>query len=303
MDRSNGAATYSEEQLARYLDHVGYPRREHAPSPLDTLAELVARQICRAPFESLALHYSQHHTLSLDLDALYHKIVVEGRGGYCMELNAFFAAVLRGLGFAVLTVAGRVMGPDGRYTGWSHMVNLVTVDGTRYAVDVGFGSLEPMCPVPLTPGFEFTQIAPCRGRLEHRALAQHTDPSQRLWVYSTQDDAAAPWVERNCFADVEFFPADYAPINYHLMTHPTSYFVQTVLAMRGVWDPEARRVGGVVTLHKAEVKRRMAGGEQELLETLRTEEERVRALEKYFDVVLTPLEQRGISGMTSELRG
>lgn len=118
MDRGNGTAAYSEEQLARYLDHVGYPRSQHAPGPLDTLTELVGRQICRAPFESLALHYSQHHTLSLDLDALYRKIVVEGRGGYCLELNAFFAAVLRGLGFAVLTVSGRVNGHDGRYTGW-----------------------------------------------------------------------------------------------------------------------------------------------------------------------------------------
>lgn len=183
------------------------------------------------------------------------------------------------------------------------MVNLVTVDGTKYVVDVGFGSLEAMRPVPLTPGVEFTQIAPRRGRLEHRALAQHTDPAQRVWVYSTQEDAAAPWVERNCFTEAECFPDDYALMNYHTMSHPTSYFVQTVLAMRGLWDEGARRVGGVLTLHKDEVKRRMAGAETELLETLRTEAERVRALAEYFDVVLTPLEQRGIRGMASELKG
>ena len=183
------------------------------------------------------------------------------------------------------------------------MVILVTIDGSRYAVDVGFGSLEPMRPLPLTPGFEFTQVAPRRGRLEHRALAQHTDPAQRMWVYSTRDDDDAAWVERYCFAEDEYFPDDYERMSYYAMSHPTSYFVQTVLAMRGLWDEGARAVGGVLTLHKDQVKRRLAGHDMELLETLRTEEQRVRALKTYFDIALTPLEQRSIRGMATELKG
>ena len=49
-----------------------------------------------------------------------------------------------------------------------------------------------------------------------------------------------------------------------------------------------------------EVKRRVRG-KTEILETLQTEEDRVKALEKYFDMHLREGEIQGIRGMTSEL--
>ena len=66
------------------------------------------------PFENLSLHYSAHHTISLDPTVLYAKIVGQqgekpnGRGGYCMENNALFASVLRGLGYDVYSVGARI---------------------------------------------------------------------------------------------------------------------------------------------------------------------------------------------------
>lgn len=111
------AHTYSEEELERYLSHVKYPREQHAQDPLETLAQLMSRQIARVPFESLSLHYSQSKRLSLDPDALFQKIVADSKGGYCMELNAFFGGMLRSLGYKVLNVGGRVKVPNG-WTGW-----------------------------------------------------------------------------------------------------------------------------------------------------------------------------------------
>jgi len=184
------------------------------------------------------------------------------------------------------------------------MINLVTIAGQRYAVDVGFGRDEALIPLPLQHGFEFTQVHPQRGRLEHRALAQHTDPAQRLWVYSSQAAPGAEWVERNAFSEVEWFAEDYRVSNYHTMFNPTSFFVQNVLAFRGVLNEESGRVEGLLTLFRDTVKRQMAGdGEAEVVETLKSEEERVKALNKYFGVELTPQEQRGIRGLPSELRG
>lgn len=112
------APALTDEQLERYLAHVGYPRERHAADPLALVTELMARQISRVPFESFALHYSQQRVVSLDLDALFDKIVVRRRGGYCMELNGFFAAVLRRLGFTVLNVGARVQVGGGVYSGW-----------------------------------------------------------------------------------------------------------------------------------------------------------------------------------------
>jgi arylamine N-acetyltransferase len=107
---------YTEPQVDEYLDHIGYPRSTHQ-HPLDVLAELQKRNLARIPFESVSLHYSKHRLLSLDLEDLFDKIVRNGRGGYCMEVNAFFGAFLRSLGFTVTSVGARVKGPNG-YKGW-----------------------------------------------------------------------------------------------------------------------------------------------------------------------------------------
>lgn len=114
--------TYTQDQLERYFRHIGYaPKDADAAAEKDDLGRLAMlqlRHMARVPFESLTLHYSKHHRLSLDLEDLFEKIVDKGRGGYCMEVNAFFGAVLRSLGYTVINVGGRVKAGDGEYKGW-----------------------------------------------------------------------------------------------------------------------------------------------------------------------------------------
>ncbi|EXF79430.1 hypothetical protein COL5a_005128 [Colletotrichum fioriniae] len=293
--------SYTEEQIGRYLHHINYPREKHASDRLQLLKELQAHQLARVPFESLTLHYSKHRLISIDLEDLFDKVVVQGKGGYCMELNALFGAVLKGLGFTVVSVGAKIKG-DERFGGWSHMLNLVTIDNQRYVVDVGFGKGATMIPVPLNKetGHEFTTIAPLRGKLVYQKLDQNTDSSQRMWVYSSTDTADGPFRERNCFTEQEFFPEDFEVMNYAVMMRPTSYFVKTVLCMRTILNTETREAEGTIVLHKDEVKRKI-GDKVELLETLNSEAERVRAIEKYFYISLTPAEQRAIKGMPQEL--
>jgi arylamine N-acetyltransferase len=181
------------------------------------------------------------------------------------------------------------------------MVNIVTVDNTRYSVDVGFGSHQPMQPVPLLDKHTFVQIAPRRGRLEHRSISQHSEPSQRVWVYSTQEDASAPWVERNLIVETEFFRADYEAMNMSTMSAKTSFFVQNVMAMRAILNEETGVVDGIYTLFGNKVKRHMSNDDPQLVAELRTDEDRVRAIRDYFGVRLSDLEQRGIRGLPTEL--
>ncbi|GJC88537.1 arylamine N-acetyltransferase 2 [Colletotrichum liriopes] len=301
--------SYSEEQLDRYFQHVNYPREEHAADRLQLLTELQAHQLARVPFESLTLHYSKHRLVSLDLEDLFDKVVVQGKGGYCMELNALFGAVLKGLGFQVVSVGGKIKGED-RFGGCnpsliatrSHMLNLVTIDGQRYMVDVGFGKGATMIPVPLHKDSspEFTTIAPLRGKLVYEKLEQNTDPGQRMWVYYSTDSADGPFRQRNCFTEQEFFAEDFEVMNYAVMKRPTSYFVKTVLCMRTILNPETKKAEGTVVLHKDEVKQKI-GDKVEVLETLKNEGERVKAIEKYFYITLTPGEQKAIKGMPQEL--
>ncbi|KAK2057139.1 N-acetyltransferase [Colletotrichum caudatum] len=295
--------SYSEEQLDRYFRHINYPREKHASDRLQLLTELQAHQLARVPFESLTLHYSKHRLISLDLGDLFDKVVVQGKGGYCMELNALFGAVLKGLGFDLISVGGKVKEED-RFGGWAHMLNLVTVDGQRYMVDVGFGKGAATVPVPLvrrgSDAEGFTTIAPLRGRLLYERLEQHTDPAQRMWVYYSTDSAEGPFRQRNCFTEQEFSPEDFEVMNHAVMSLPTSYFVKTVLCVRTILDRETKRAVGTIALHKDEVKRKI-GDKLELLETLKNEAERVEAIEKHFGIALTPGERKAIKGMPQEL--
>jgi arylamine N-acetyltransferase len=179
------------------------------------------------------------------------------------------------------------------------MVNIVTISGDRYLVDVGFGANEPVAPIRLDSGHEWEGVAPHRGLLEYRAVAQHGDPAQRLWVYSTREAAGGPWAEMYAFAELEFFPEDYEVMNLRTMTSPTSFFTQTVVAMRTVLDDSG--AVGVLTMAKNHVRRRM-GDATEVLATLETEEDRIKALEEHFGVKLSQGEQAGIRGLVSEIK-
>ena len=120
-DGSQGS-TYSLKQIERYYDRTSLPRRHRQPhiitqsnsvgsgEDLDFLKTLIKYQLAAVPFENLELHYSTHHTISLDPEHLFPEIVDRnaGRGGYCMENNTFFGTVLRSLGYNVLTIGARV---------------------------------------------------------------------------------------------------------------------------------------------------------------------------------------------------
>ena len=115
--------TYTPEQIQLYFERIALPTEHRtcaaAVNPerartledgLPFLEALMRHQLASVPFENLELHYSSHHTISLDHLHLFHKIVERdsGRGGYCMENNLFFATVLRSLGFEVRTCGARI---------------------------------------------------------------------------------------------------------------------------------------------------------------------------------------------------
>ncbi|NLB43456.1 MAG: arylamine N-acetyltransferase, partial [Clostridiales bacterium] len=73
-----------------YLERIGYQ------GPLDnsykTLAALQEAHLKAVPYENLDIIYGI--PLSLEIPDLYHKIVIQRRGGYCFESNALFRWLL-----------------------------------------------------------------------------------------------------------------------------------------------------------------------------------------------------------------
>ncbi|KAM0277071.1 hypothetical protein ACHAQH_006079 [Verticillium albo-atrum] len=291
---------YTPAQLDAYFERINFPKAKHPADPLALLTALQRQQVTTVPFESLTLHYSKHHRISIDPEDVFAKVVTHRHGGYCMELNTFFAAVLRALGFTLIHAGARVK--DGSWLGLSHMVNIVTIDGTRYLVDVGFGSNGSCQPIPLSedPAVACFEREHLRARVTRRAIDIHTDPEQRVWVYETALPGAEEFEAQYSVVDAEFFAEDFEIMNLATSTLPTGLFVKTVLATLQVGGADGE-VEGVLILLKDVIKRRIGRGKTEVLETLKNEDERVRALEKYYGVVLTEEEKKGIRGLASEI--
>jgi len=108
--------TYTRDQLSKYVECIrpnpSYTletlESEIKSDPLAALGRLQLRQMAFNPWGNVALHYSWHRALSLDPEALFHKIVERRLGGYCMENNTFFSTVLRSLGFELYVTGARV---------------------------------------------------------------------------------------------------------------------------------------------------------------------------------------------------
>ncbi|PVI00341.1 arylamine N-acetyltransferase 1 [Periconia macrospinosa] len=304
-------------QLSLYLTHLfptspstphpTPPLSSHPPSTQHTyLTTLLTHHLATIPFENLSLHYSPHRQISLHRDALFQKIVGDGkgRGGYCMENNALFGLLLKGLGFVVYEAGARVWNPsaEGEGEGSSHMINIVTIGTKKYHVDVGFGSQGPIVPMPLDTSSPIQpHLTPASARLQYKNIPGTTDPSQRYWVYEHRASPNTSFQPRYCFTELEFLPSDYQVMNYFTSTSNKTWFTRTVVVERKVMGEGGELVGDV-TVNGDVMKRRGKDGVKEREVKFASEEERVRALEEEFGIRLDEVERDGIKGLPSEIK-
>jgi arylamine N-acetyltransferase len=317
--------TYTTEQVDQIYHRIRLPEQyRYSPSEetkeitrgdgaLELLSALQRHHLANVPFENLELHYSPTKVINTDHKLLFQKIVTQntGRGGYCMENNLFFATLLRTLGFSVMSTGGRVntavqpsgdIGPEERYTGWSHMVNIVTIQGKRYMVDVGFGTGQATHPLLLVDREPTMNVRPSQQvRLRWDAISQAENKDAKLWIFERQDKADGPWIPTYCFPDnVEYLPADYAVMSYFTSTSKTSFFTYKLIVAKFVLDEAGEEIIGTKVMFGNRAHKRILG-EKEELGTFEKEEERVKALEQHFDLRLTESQQAGIRGMVSAI--
>lgn len=111
---------YTDKQLETYLSRISYPSSEVGASlvqsvrqnvtknALGTLFELQRRHLASIPWGNSGLHYSQHHTISLNPATLFEKMVERRLDGYCMENTGLFHIILRSLGYVVYAIGARI---------------------------------------------------------------------------------------------------------------------------------------------------------------------------------------------------
>jgi len=208
------SATYSDVQIKQYLERIGFPSGEKIKPDLPTLTRLAACHLQTVPFENLALHYAKNPNVDVSPDFLFDKVVTRHRGGYCMEQNLVFAALLKSLGFDLYTIGGRVALPFG-FTGWQHMGIIVTIDGAEYLTDVGFGGNGPTQPIPIFKDGKILSepvfgVLPEEHRVVKGPLAGASKKGYQVWHLQHRRNQQTDWRSIYVFEkDVEFILPDY----------------------------------------------------------------------------------------------
>ncbi|KAJ5779326.1 hypothetical protein N7457_007046 [Penicillium paradoxum] len=312
--------TYTDQQLESYLKRIGYSktaqsdsnllqhvRQEIQKDALATLCDLQRWHLTAIPWGNSGLHYSHHHTISLNPDILFEKLVERQLDGYCMENTGIFFIVLRSLGYLVYATGGRVShaaagGEDiGLFTAFGHMILIVIIGGEKYMVDVGFGNNGATAPLLLREGTTATAIAPSEMRLVRENIVEFTDPNRKIWIYQTRYNPESNWIPQICFSDEEFLPQDFGIMNFSVSQSRTSWFTKVFFCVRMIMNQSGTEIIGQCVMSGKEVKQRLRG-QTEILQVLETEDDRVKALAKYFDMHLRESEIQGIRGRTSELK-
>jgi N-hydroxyarylamine O-acetyltransferase len=226
-----------DANIDAYFERIGFSG-SIAPT-VQTLEQLHQLHPAAIPFENL--DPLMDVPVRLELRNLEQKLLFERRGGYCLEQNLLFKAMLEDLGFAVTGLAARVNWghPLEEERPLSHMVMLVEIAGTQYLSDVGFGSATLTAPLRLKADIE--QQTPHE---MFRLLGG--DPDWRLEIRIGEE-----WRPVYSFGTSEQSFEDYVRIN-DLVQSDTN-FRDNVIAAR---SDKGRRI----TLRNRELKIHPTGG-------------------------------------------
>ena len=210
--------------IQTYLTRIQYlkPVRPDA----QTLQGLHLAHMQNVAFENLDIGLKR--PILLTEEALWNKIVLQKRGGFCYELNGLFAWLLKEIGFNVSYLNARVYTRAGDLgIDFDHLALRVRVSNetTHWLADVGFGDSFNL---PLRFEESNEQVQGLRSyRLEQAGDGYIT------W----QKNYDGSW-ERQYFFDLQphQFPIDYEPACLYHQTSPESSFTRGGIISRATPD-------------------------------------------------------------------
>jgi N-hydroxyarylamine O-acetyltransferase len=194
----------------------------------ETLHGLQSAHLLSIPFENLDIGLNQ--PIQLSEEALWDKIILRKRGGFCYELNGLFARFLKQIGFDVTYLNARVFNREGKPgIDFDHLALLVKIpqEPTRWLADVGFGDsfTEPL-------SFEM-------GNEQVQGLRSYRLEQTTKGYITWQKNYDGTW-ERQYFFDLQphNFPDEYEAACLYHQTSPKSSFTRASIISRAT--PEGR---------------------------------------------------------------
>jgi N-hydroxyarylamine O-acetyltransferase len=212
------------------MDILQYLKRIQYSGPVNpdaqTLHRLQHAHLLHVPFENLDIGLKR--PIRLGEEALWDKIILHGRGGFCYELNGLFARLLQEIGFDVTHLNARVYNREGKLgIDFDHLALLVQIPGQagRWIADVGFGD-------------SFNEPLSLNGpEIQEQGLRAYRVEQLHDGYATWQRNYDGSW-ERHYFFDLQphRFPEEYlSACNYH-QTSPQSSFTRESIISRATPD-------------------------------------------------------------------
>jgi len=199
-----------------YLKRIGLSA---APAvSIDGLNALIWAHQTHVPFEDLNTSWLRL-PVSLEIPALYDKVVLRRRGGYCYELNALFTRLLLDLGFDARSVFCRVVRGRDFLPPCAHRAVVVALGQELYFCDVGFGG-------PMPAGA--LQVADGAGRDVHGEFFC-VDRFDDYWWTVSRDTSAGVREAVLQFNTFPQTPQEFIAANMKSALDPESIFVKQLL--------------------------------------------------------------------------
>lgn len=194
-----------------YFHRIGLELPEDLTPNSALLRQLHLAHCTTVPYENLDM--IRGIPTSLEADALFHKIVEEGRGGLCFELNGSFGNLLRALGYQVTDYAARYLRGESTLPMRRHRVLKVEATDGTWLCDVGIGEVCQREPVRLEEGLVQEQFG------ETYKLEKEEFLGWVLW-----DLYKGSWRKFYSFTEEPQLEVDYIAPNFYCEQHPDSPF-------------------------------------------------------------------------------
>lgn len=238
--------------ISTYLMRIDYT--EPVKPDVQTLRGLQRAHMLHVPFENLDIGLKR--PIQLSEEALWNKLVVQKRGGFCYELNGIFGRLLSEIGFDVTYLNARVYNHAGELgIDFDHLALLVGFprQSTGWLADAGFGD---SFNEPLSFEEHWEQVQGLRAyRLEQT-------PGGYITLQKNYDGS---W-ERHYFFDLQprNFPADYEAACLYHQTSPESSFTRGSIISRATPDGRVSLEDGrlILTSNGLREERPIAGSEE-----------------------------------------
>ncbi|MCM3112702.1 arylamine N-acetyltransferase family protein [Lederbergia lenta] len=250
-------------EVVSYLERIGYSGPTEAS--IETLAQLQECHLQSVPYENFDI--LQRIPLSLEIPALFDKIVVRRRGGYCFELNALFSWLLRELGYQVTDYFARFWRDEPNTPPKRrHHVLQVKTEGKLYLCDVGVGGVVPRQPIQMVE------------HLVHRQGEEYYQLERdNYYGWMLYEKKRGQWSEIYSFTEEPQLPKDYIMASYWCENAPDSIFIHDAMVA-------IRTAVGRNSIAGKEFRIFTEGGVESF--TPQTKEEYNEALKKHFGIVI-----------------